>query len=70
MKYIKFQTPQVIQLESNSEDVVKVLIEAALFAKDNNIECDLIYKGYLFTIEPGINISEKLQDYFECKKLK
>lgn len=67
MKLSKFETPQVISLEYTGANYAEALIEVALFCKENNIEADFRCNGFLFNVEPGCNLNEKLEKYYNWK---
>ena len=64
MKYIKFKSPQVIEIESKHISNIKdALIEAMLLAKENDIELDFNFNGFLFSIDKDSKLNEKLKEY-------
>ena len=64
MKYIKLKSPQVVEIESKHISNIKdALIEAALFAKEHDIECDFEFNGFLFKIDKDSDLNDELIQY-------
>ena len=64
MKYIKLKSPQIIEIESKHISNIKdALIEAALFAKEHDIEIDFCFNGFLFNIDKNTKLNDKLRNY-------
>ena len=68
MKYLKFKTPQIIEMTNKTDCVIHSVIEAINICKKQDIEIDLFFKqkGYnqfLFCIDKDSDLKQKISDY-------